>query len=231
MKVSGWLRPFLLATLLSFAGCSFFSRQPPLPRRAAVESDGGDETFTNLVQSADIIYFPVESVVLSPRSSAAWKLLEALKRNGGSFALGWDLAVGDEKIHRALLTDAGKASAQTLALHAPPDLVTAEMSPEFVPPPEDFERFAARPSMRGLKDVALRAEYEATLARQQLAAEKIASWFKEHRSEKMLVFLRREEVRGDYGVPYFVAQKTKARQLILNPRRHRESAAGLLARN
>jgi hypothetical protein len=231
VKAPGSLGPFLLAALLLFAGCSFFSRQLPLPRRAAVEPDGGDETFTNLVQSADIIYFPVESVVLSSRSSAAWKLLEALKRNGGPFALGWDLAVGDEKIHRALLVDAGKAGAQILVLHAPPDLVTAEMSPEFVPPPEDFERFAARSSTRGLKDVALRAEYEAGLVRQQLAAEKIASWFKEHRSEKTLVFLRREEVRGDYGVPYFVAQKTKARQLILNPRRHRESAAGLLAGN
>jgi hypothetical protein len=231
VKASGALRPFVLASLLFLAGCSFFSRQPPLPRRAAIESDGGDETFTNLVQSADIIYFPVESVVLSSRSSAAWKLLEALKRDGGSFALGWDTAVGDEKIHRTLLTDADKASVQVLALHAPPDLVAAETAPEFVPPPEDFERFAARSSTRGLKDVALRAEYEAALVRQQLAAEKIASWFKEHRSEKMLVFLRREEVRGDYGVPYFVAQKTKARQLILNPRRHRESAAGLLAGN
>jgi hypothetical protein len=231
VKAPGSLRPFLLLALLFLAGCSFFSRQPPLPRRAAVESDGGDETFTNLVESADIIYFPVESVVLSSRSSAAWKLLEALKRNGGSFALGWDMVLGDEKIHRALLLDAGKVNAEGLALHAPPDLVTAEMAPEFVPPPEDFERFAARYSSRGLKDVTLRAEYDASLVRQQLAAEKIASWFKDHRSEKMLVFLRREEVRGDYGVPYFVAQKTKARQLILNPRRHRESAAGLLARN
>jgi hypothetical protein len=230
VKATSSLRLFCFAALFLFADCSFFSRQPPLPRRAAVEPGGGDETFTNLVQSADIIYFPVESVALLPRSSAAWKLLEALKRNGGSFALGWDTAVGDEKVRRALLSETGKSCAQILALHAPPELV-AETSPELVPPPEDFEQFARRLSSRGLKEGALRAEYETALIRQQLAAEKIASYFKEHRSEKILVFLRRDEVRGDYGVPYFVAQKTKARQLILNPQRHREPGPGLLTRN
>jgi hypothetical protein len=220
----------LLAALFVLADCSFFSRQPPLPRRAAVEPDGDEVTFTNLVQSADIIYFPIESLVLLPRSSAAWKLLEALKRDGGSFALGCDMAAGDEKVRRTLLNEAGKSGAEVLALHVPPELVSAERAPEFVPPPEDFERFARRFTSRGLKESALRSEYEAHLVRQQLAAEKIASWFKEHRSDKIIVFLRRDEVRGDYGVPYFVAQKTKARQLILNPQRRRESGPGLLAR-
>jgi hypothetical protein len=230
VKAKSSLRLVLLATLFLFSDCSFFSRQPPLPRQAAVEPDGGDETFTNLVQSADIIYFPVESVV-QPRSSAAWKLLEALKRNRDSFALGWDSAVADETVHRAFLNEAGKSGGQVLVLHAQPELVAAEISPEFVPPPEDFERFARRSSSRGLKESVLRQEYTAELIRQQLAADKIASYFKEHRNEKILVFLRRDEVRGDYGVPYFVAQKTKARQLILNPQRHRESGRGLLARN
>jgi hypothetical protein len=230
VKAKSPLGLVLAAALFFFANCSFFSRQPPLPRRAAVESDGGDETFANLVQSSDIIYFPIESVALLPRSSAAWKLLEAVKRNGDSFALGWDAAVGDERA-RALASEASRSGAQVLALHVPPELVDAAASPEFIPPPEDFERFARRSSSRGLKEGALREEYEAGLKRQQLAAEKIASYFREHRSEKILVFLRRDEVHGDYGVPYFVAQKTKARQLILNPQRHREAGRGLLARN
>lgn len=231
MKAKASLRLLLLAALFVFADCSFFSRQPPLPRRAAIEPNGGEETFSNLVQGADIIYFPIESVVLLPPSSAAWKLLEALKRHGGAFALGWDTGVGDEKVHRALLNEAGKSGAQVLALHGPPELVAAEMHPEFVPPPEDFERFARRFSSRGLKEGALRAQYEAALVRQQLAAEVITSYFKEHRSEKMLVFLRRDEVRGDYGVPYFVAQKTKARQLVLNPQQAPAPRSRLLAGN
>ena len=221
----------LLSALFVFADCSFFSRQPPLPRRAAVEPDGGEETFANLVQGADIIYFPIETMVLLPRSSAAWKLLEALKRHGGSFAIGWDTAVGDEKVRQALLSEAGKTGAQVLALHVPPERVAAETRPEFFPPPEDFERFARRFSNRGLKEGALRVEYKATLMRQQLAAEMIASYFKEHRNEKMLVFLRGDEVRGDYGVPYFVAQKTKARQLVLNPQQAPAPRSRLLAGN
>ena len=219
----------LLAGLSGLAACSFFSRQPPLPRRAAVEPEGGDEAFAKLVQGADVIYFPIEAVVLVPRSAAVWKLLEALNRNGGSFALGLDTAMGDDKVHRVLVSEASKSGAQILSLHVPPGLVATEISPEFVPPPEDFERFARRWSSRELKEPALQAEYKAALIRQQHAAEKIASYFKEHRSEKMLVFLRRDEVGGDYGVPYFVAQKTKARQLILNPRRRSEPGRGLLA--
>jgi hypothetical protein len=223
--------PVSLAALFFFAGCSFFPRQPPLPRQAAVQPNGDEETFTNLIQGADIIYFPIESTVLLPRSSAAWRLLEALKHNGGSFALGWDTAAGDEKVRRALSNEADKSGAQLLALHVPPELVPTEMHLEFVPPPEDFERFARRFSHRGLKEGALRAEYEAGLMRRQLAAEMIAAYFKEHRNEKMLIFLRRDEVRDDYGVPYFVAQKTKARQLVLNPQQAPAPRSRLLAGN
>ncbi|HSP44655.1 MAG TPA: hypothetical protein VLO30_01555 [Chthoniobacterales bacterium] len=201
-----------------------------MPRRAALQPEGGDETFTNLLEGADIIYFPAESVVLLPRSSAVWKLLDALKRDEGSFALGWDIGVGDEKVRRALLSEATKSGAQILPLHVQPDVAAGPTPPEFVPPPEDFEHFARQFQSRGLKEGALRAEYESALRRQQLAAEKIASYFKEHRTEKIIVFLRRDEMRGDFGVPYFVAKKTKARQLILNPKRDRGPAPGLLAR-
>jgi hypothetical protein len=222
------LRLVLLAGQLMLAGCSVSPRQPPLPRRAAVEPKGGDETYTKLVDSADIIYFPIEAARFGPRSSAVWKLLEALNRNGGFFALGWDRAAGDEKIYRALLNEASKSRAQVLSLSVSRELLATEATPEFVPPPEDFERFARRFSTRNPKDPALAAEYKAALLRQQHLADKIASYFMDHRSGKMLVFLQRVEVSSDYGVPYFVAQKTKARQLILNPERSPESDRGLL---
>jgi len=51
----------------------------------------------------------------------------------------------------------------------------------------------------------------------QLVADKIASYFREHRNDKVLVFIRRERLGLGRGVPYLVAQQTKARQLILNP--------------
>jgi hypothetical protein len=70
---------------------------------------------------------------------------------------------------------------------------------------------------------------EASENRDQAAADKIASYFREHRGEKVFVLLPRERLALSQGVPYLVAQQTKARQLILNPKR--PSAGGrLLAR-
>lgn len=225
VKRTLWL--VLLAGQLMMAGCSISTRQPPLPRRAAVEPKGGDETYAKLVDSADIIYFPIEAARLGPRSGAVWKLLEALNRNG-AFALGWDPDAGNEKIYRVLQNEASKSGAQVLPLNVSPEMLATEAAPEFVPPPEDFERFARRFSGRNPNESALKAEYKAALLKQQQQADKIASYFREHRSGKMLVFLPRVEMSSDYGVPYFVAQKTKARQLILNPEGRSESDRGLL---
>jgi hypothetical protein len=225
-----WARGFLFAAFFLVSGCSFFSRQPPLPRRAAIEPTGSGEKFASLIESADIVYFPSESVVLDSRSEAAWKLLEALRRSGGSFALGWDL-VGREDEQRAFLAEAGKFGAEILPLRAPPQMEADETSRGFEPPPGDFERFARRFSTRDPSEARLRDAYEAALLAQEFAAAKISAHFREHRGEKILVFLRRDHLSTDRGVPYFVAQKTKARQLILNPERHREPAPGLLTRN
>jgi hypothetical protein len=226
-----WKRAILFAAVGLLSSCSFFPRQPPLPRHAAIESTGSDEKFAGLIADADIIYFPSESVVLNSRSEAAWKLLEALRRNEDSFALGWDLTARDQlKIH-GFLAEAAKSGAQILALHPPADLAAAEILRGFEPPPGDFERFARRLSSRRLSEVKLRAAYETALLAEQFAAEKITAYFREHRNEKMLVFLRQDQLGRDHGVPYFVSQKTKARQLILNPQRHPPSTPGLLARN
>lgn len=61
-------------------------------------------------------------------------------------------------------------------------------------------------------------------------ADKIATCFREHRNGKILIFIRRERLGLGRGVPYLVAQETKARQLILNPTRS-SSGARLLAAN
>ena len=230
MTRAPWARGFLFAGLFLFSSCSFFSRQPPLPRRAAIEPTGSGEKFARLIEGADIIYFPSESVVLDSRSEAAWKLLEALRRTGGSFALGWDL-VGREEEHRNFLAEAGKFGAEILPLRAPAQMEADETSRGFEPPPGDFEAFSRRFSSRDLSEASVREAYESALRAQQFAAAKISSHFREHPEAKILVFLRRDHLGPERGVPYFVAQKTKARQLILKPERHREPAPGLLTRN
>ena len=223
-----WARGFAGAALCLLTSCSFFPHPPPLPRRAAIEPTGSGEKFSTLVQSADIIYFPSESIALDSRSEAAWKLLDALRRDAPSFAVGWDLVANDGD-HRDFLAEAGKAGAEILALRASGP-ATAEDS-AFEPPPGDFERFSRRFSSRDLNEARMRRAYETTLQAEQFAAAKIVARFREHRGGKILVFMRRDHLGRDHGVPFFVAQKTKARQLILNPQRHSQPGPGLLAGN
>lgn len=183
-----------VAALFLFPGCGYFAHQPPLPRRAAIEAAGSEEKFAALIQDADIIYFPTESVSLRSRSDAAWKLLDTLRGRGGSYAIGWDWA-GNEGERGNYLMEARKGGGEILPLL-------------------EAER---------------RARDDASSSADQLIADEIASYFREHRNDKVLVFLSRERLGMGEGVPYLVAQKTKARQLILNPRKRSDSGARLLA--
>jgi hypothetical protein len=201
-----------------------------LPRRAAVEPSGSSEKFSLLVETADVIYYPSESIALESRSEAAWKLLEALRRNASSFAVGWDIAAS-EADHRNFLAEAGTAGAEILVLRAPGAGPADASLAEFEPPPGDFERFSQRFASRDYSEGRMRSAYESSLFAERFAAAKIVERFREHRGEKILVFLRRDHLDREHGVPFFVAQKTKARQLILNPQRHREPGPGLLAGN
>ena len=81
-----------------------------------------------------------------------------------------------------------------------------------------------------LNEPASREQGEESPVTDQVAADRIASWFREHRRDKLLVFVRRERLALAQGIPHLVAQQTKARQLILNPRKS-ATGARLLARN
>jgi hypothetical protein len=194
VKRVAWTCAFVGAALSLLPSCGYFSRQPPLPRRAAIEPSGSEEKFATLVQDADIIYFPSESVALHSRSEAAWKLLDTLRGRGGSFAVGSDWT-GNEGDRRDYFDEASKGGAEILALN----------------------------------DGKWRARNEAAVSADQFVADEITAYFRQHHNDKVLVFLRRERLGMGQGVPYLVAQKTKARQLILNPRRRSDSSGGLIA--
>lgn len=178
---------FLVAAAFLLSSCSLFHREPPLPRRAVIESHGSEEKFVDLIQETDIVYFPSEAAVFGSRSDAVWKLLDAL-RDSGSFAVSWDWT-SNERDRRDFLDEAGKRGAQLVALNEP----------------------------------GANAD--------EAAADKIGSYYRDHRNDKVLVFLRRERLGLGQGVPYLVAQQTKARQLILNPRKSSGPGGRLLARN
>ncbi len=258
------LSAFLLCfALLFLAGCGFLSRQPALPRHAAIDSatdSDADEKFAVLVENADIIYFPSELVEPPAASEPSWRLVEALQRNGGHFILGWDLIGGEEqplldqwtkqeaaaeppitRLHlhaaareietaRVFLREANRHGAHFLALHSPPDLAKDEVWPGFDPPPGDFEAFVRRfPATLGTSETTLRLEYEAALRAEKFAAERVARYFRENRGEKLLVFLHRRQLGNSRGVPFFVAQKIKARQLVLDSRRRSSGSSQLMA--
>jgi uncharacterized iron-regulated protein len=256
-----------MALLASCGGCGFFYRQPALPRHAAIESREAplaDEKFAALVQNADIIYFPTELSGLMSPSEPAMKLLDALRRNGNAFAIGWDLIGVEEqplldqwvkrqlsaenltsRLHlsgparerencRALLSESKEWNVRFLALRCPADLLAAARSevmpnelarPEFPrgfhPPPGDFQRFAERFSAARMNETGLRAAYETALLVEEFTADRICGYFREHRDEKLLIFVHRRHIENLRGVPYFVAQKIKARQLVLDSQSNR----------
>ncbi len=264
-------RTCLGAVVASCSSCAFFHNQPALPKHAAIESrvaPEADEKFAALVQNADIIYFPAELLEPGSRSEPTWKLVEALHRHGGPFAIGSDLIGGEgqalldqwarqqvstdnlisglplfgtareRESCRTLLSETSKRVARFLALRGPPEIFAApqqsptreEIARGFHPPSGDFQVFVDRfAPARGMNEGKLREAYEAALLEEEFAADRIAGHFREHGDEKLLVFLHRRHLGSVRGVPYFVAQKIKVRQLVLDSRQHAPSRSQLLA--
>lgn len=191
----------------------------------------GDAKFTALVQNADIIYFPSESVGTSGRFEAAWKLVEAVQRDGGPFAVGWD-AIGGEEQPLLDRWAKGKVAAGEVV----PQLSLHGSAREV----EICRRFLREAAPLGVQVLALGQPSErrtatsdstddGVLRAEQFAAATIARYFQANRGEKILVFFHRVHLERDHGVPYLVAQKARARQLILDSRPSPASGARLLA--
>jgi uncharacterized iron-regulated protein len=150
---------------------------------------------------------------------------------------------GERENCRAFLSATKESGARFLALGCPADLSAAirpgampdasarsELLGSFQPPPGDYRRFAERsPAARGLNETQLHAAYEAALLEEEFAAERIVGYFRDHRDEKVIVFVHRRHLQSARGVPYFVAQKIKARQLVLDAAPGRSSRSQLLA--
>lgn len=276
--LSLFFRTGVIALLASsWVSCAFFYRQPELPKRAAIESGEtpqADEKFTALVQSADIIYFPSELLEAPSRSAPVSKLVNALRHDGSSFAVGWDMISGKEqplldqwakrdlstaslisRLHlsgsdrerencRALLNVSKEWGARLLALRCPSDswaargadgvaggLAPAETAMGFHLRSDDLRRFAEHfPAAGGMDEKELRAAYGKALRAETFAAERVIEYFRRHRDEKLLVFVHRRHFENARGVPYFVAQRIVARQLVLDLQ-PRPRGPGLFARS
>ena len=228
-------RTFLIALLASCGSCAFFYRQPALPKHAAIETTETprtDEKFAALVQNADLIYFPTELLGPPPRTEPATKLVEALKRNGDSFAIGLGLIGGEEQ---ALLDHWAKNELSTENLISRLHFFGSEREREncraLVGEAKDWDTplLALRCPAARMTENGLRTAHETELLIEEFAAEGIVRYFREHRDRKLLIFLHRRHLGSTRGVPYFVAQKIRARQLVLDPETDRSSRSQLLA--
>ena len=64
---------------------------------------------------------------------------------------------------------------------------------------------------------------------EEFAAERIVGHFRAHRDRKLLIFLHGRHLGSAGGVPYLVAQRIRARQLVLDSETDRSSRSQLMA--
>src|SRR4051812_48583318 len=144
-----------------------------------------------------------------------------------------DLAgTGRSREHcRSVLRDSRIATVPQLALRCPEsiraklegtDRLTADeqkqLAEGYSPPAGGLEEYAERlSSNRGMSERALAGSYRAQLATQQFIADKIVGYCRSAGTTgKLLVFLRESDLEAGGGVPRYVLQKLKVRQLVLD---------------
>lgn len=157
---------------------------------------------------------------ISAAESGRERLIERLRLNG---------TARDRQHCRQLLRDA--PGIRYLALRFPDRVLeklrivnysgaaeNAELPQGFTVAPNDFELFTEQlPSVRALPERDLRGLYQAYLATEQFAADRIVDHLREAQGTKLLVFLHRRHLDPARGVPQFVAQKIKTRQVVVEP--------------
>lgn len=234
----------MVLVALMFSGCSFFARRPPLPRQASIERlppPAGETDFSAQVENADIIYFPTERAASGGRSEPAMVLLETLEKRAQPFSIGWEmidssqqplldrLVAGKEKREeliaqldlaangrarehcRAVLREARATSVRYVALGCPKELVTKIASGDRLTTEEE------NLLPRGYK-AAEASSSKGNLLQLEFAADGIVGSVRAAGSgQKLLVFASGPSLDTETGLPYFVAQKIKVRQLVLGP--------------
>ena len=131
---------------------------------------------------------------------------------------------------RAVLRDARLANVPHLALRCPPLVLErletgGRLTPEeeklfpegYAPPPGGYEAYAERRLSNREGAASSAGSFRAQLASQQFIAERIVGHVRAAGARgKLLVFLRGSDLEAGLGVPHYVAQKVRVRQLVLD---------------
>ncbi len=132
---------------------------------------------------------------------------------------------------RAVLRNLPEPTGKQIALRLPPILIakfaagaplTAEeegfFPRDYKTPAGGLENFTERLRTRAPSDGAVARAYRVEVVRQQFVAETIVRYLRGAPSGgKLLVFLASSDLRTDGGVPFYVAQKSRLRQMVLGP--------------
>ena len=228
-----WLRRSALVILpatLVFGGCAFLAAHPPLPKHSAIETTAAPrdpDEFARVVARAEVFYVPADRAGWALRPEPGWSLIEAL-RQAGPFAIGWDAISSDQQ---PLLDRSGGEAVGTAARVAQVVLQGPENERE------NSRALVLQTNALGVRQVALRQPPSISLPAaagndgSRWIAERIVAQLRERAGEKLLVFLSREELDHPASVPALVAQRSNARQLILDSRPAADPRAPLLTSN
>jgi len=202
--------------------------------------------FSADVENADIIYFPTERAASGGRSEPAARLLEALEKRAQPFAIGWDMidasqqplldqletarankreeliaqldlaADGRAREHcRAVLRETRATAVQFLALRGPRELLGKISIGDRLTSEEEKllpRGYKILPKEGG--DSVNRAEL---VALGFVAEAIVRSYHAASNGHKLIVFVSERSLQAEGGLPYLVAQKLNARQLVFGP--------------
>lgn len=249
----------VLLACLCFTGCGSFVHKPALPEQAAREVPGdASNNWTLTVQSADIIYFPVETFGLVSRENSAAKIVQALVNGGTPFSIAWQGIEPESEqtslseprwIYTGKLREQCRVvmretiDARQLFLGLPRPIRSKLqrgsvldgdekkiIPPGYRAPAGGLEDFAEQlATARGLEERDIENLYRAHVVAGQFAAERIVAFMREHEGEKLLVFARRHDLSGACGLPAFVSQKLNVRQITFDRDRTRTTRPRLVS--
>ena len=241
-------------------GCGSSSNKPLLPKQPANEAASSEqEEWQRIVEKADIIYLPVETIQTSGSDGSVAKVVQALRDASTPFSIGWqgiepdkgDQSSTDEPhwsytgalreqckiVMRDTIDERqlffGLPRTVRLKLQNGSVLSADEralLARGYRTPGDGLEDFAEQlAAVRGLQERDIENLYRAHVIAAQFAAEKIVAHMREHTGEKLLVFARRRELTGDCGLPAFVSQKLDIRQITLDRERARATQPRLVS--
>ena len=220
------------------------------------------DEFAEVVERAEVFYVAADQVRWATHPEPGWGLIEALRRKGafalGWTAISSDqqrildappanhrlsadplsairfIGSTPEREHgRELMEQTRGRGVTHLALRCPAELAEKLRRGEFLSAPErEVLPTGYAQSVENNYAVGSDGTERAAVLNSQWVAERIVDRLRSHASEKVLVFVAREELENaTHSVPALVAQKIGVRQLVLETKLPVESHARLLTSN